>query len=107
MELDEVQCPRCQSGRVVTGYFVNASGFKQPALMRFDVPRNFWLRLFSGTSRYLHVGAESAFCLDCGLVWAALDPETVEKLVQTRGSQQLCQRLGLSHETTKIDDELA
>ena len=104
MDADNIDCFRCRSRRVVTGYFVNGSGFKCPVQLRFDLPKGFLRKLVCGASKYLSVQADSSFCLDCGLVWASVNPATAEHLVRNRESQELRQRLGLVETSAMADD---
>jgi hypothetical protein len=68
------QCPKCQSGRLVTGKITASEG---PVIFRPDSLR-FWTLTFLGGTQ---LSGDACACLECGLVWCCTSVMELNDLV--------------------------
>ena len=110
MGSDQEGCPRCGSLRVIYGYLktredvfgLNQSRF----LLVTEVVVNTTLGWLFRRGVTFGVSIHFDLCVECGLLWNALDPSVVRKrLVESAGPKDL-DRLGLIDKDRQMIDDL-
>ncbi len=84
-------CSRCNSDRVVSGALRTFAA--NTPLFLADELAPAWL-----TTEHPTLKAESALCMDCGLVWLSTDTKEAARKLSKYGTDELKSRLGLDEE---------
>ncbi|MDF7809648.1 hypothetical protein P4E94_19575 [Pontiellaceae bacterium B12219] len=76
-------CPSCQSQKTVSGRFLDQASLGVTPMFRPD-----GLKAFSmvGTDVRVPNGNKFNSCLDCGLLWAKVDPDKLKKVITKHGN---------------------
>jgi hypothetical protein len=95
MKGDVETCPRCSGGRVVL------ESLWHRGTLRWFVPQRLkWWKLTFGFRQSVPNNNPERACLDCGLVWAQIDQDALERLVRELGDDETKRRLNLIEDLT-------
>ncbi len=88
----EIACPQCKSKKIVEGRVYNQPDYIAPRA--YFRPNG--LKFFAILG--VNVRMENRFfsCLECGFVWAKIDPQQLRRVLTESGTLQLKKRLQLT-----------
>jgi len=87
-------CPKCGSQHAARGTVLNLPDYFRPTA--YFKPKG--LRSFVITGITVNFKNNFFSCVDCGLVWASLDPEKLRTVIRRKAKENIRQELGLAEE---------